>query len=63
VQVDANDEDATEDAIREAVENAVNVAVAVRNGRTLSMTKDAIRKREARAAAKATQGGWPAPKA
>lgn len=66
VQVGGNDEDATEDAIREAVENAVNVAVAARNGRPLSMTKDAIRKREARAAAKAAQvqqGGWPAPKA
>lgn len=63
VQVNVNDEESSEDAIREAVQHAVNVAVAARNGRPLSMTKDAIRKREARAAAKASQGGWPSPKA
>jgi hypothetical protein len=61
VQVEANDEYASEDAIREAVENAIHVAVAARNGRPLSMTKDAIRKREARARARGQQNGgaWP----
>ena len=61
VQVNSNDEDSSEDAIREAVQHAVNVAVAARNGRELSMTKDAIRKREARARAKQQQSGgaWP----
>jgi hypothetical protein len=73
VQVDANDEDTDMDDIRESVSAAIADAVESvmqefdSRGRPLSMTKDAIRKREARAAAKAAQvapstGGWPMPK-
>jgi hypothetical protein len=74
VQVDANDEDTDMDDIRESVSAAIADAVESvmqefdSRGRPLSMTKDAIRKREARARAKSTQvtyqsnGGWPQPK-
>jgi hypothetical protein len=74
VQVDANDEDTDMDDIRESVSAAIADAVESvmqefdSRGRPLSMTKDAIRKREARARAKATQpvqyntSAWPQPK-
>lgn len=73
VQVDANDEDTDMDDIRESVSAAIASAVDSvmqefdSRGRPLSMTKDAIRKREARAREKAAQaapstGGWPMPK-
>jgi hypothetical protein len=72
VQVSANDSDTDMEDILDAVDAAVEAAQAARDqaytasGRPLSMTKDAIRKREARAAAKAAQrivgGGWPQPK-
>jgi hypothetical protein len=72
VQTSANNADTTTDDILDAVDAAVEAAQAARDqaytasGRPLSMTKDAIRKREARAAAKAAQqivgGGWPMPK-
>lgn len=72
VQVDANDEDTNMDDIRESVSAAIASAVDSvmqefdSRGRPLSMTKDAIRKREARAREKAAQantsGGWPMPK-
>ena len=72
VQVDANDYDTDMEDILEEVEAAVEAAIAARDqaytasGRPLSMTKDAIRKREARAAAKAAQqvvgSSWPQPK-
>ena len=72
VQVTANDYDTELDDILEDVEAAVEAAIAARDqaytasGRPLSMTKDAIRKREARAAAKAAQqavgSSWPQPK-
>ena len=72
VQVTANDYDTDIEDILEDVEAAVEAAIAARDqaytasGRPLSMTKDAIRKREARAAAKAAQqavgSSWPQPK-
>jgi len=76
VQVDANDQDTDMDDIRESVSAAIADAVESvmqefdSRGRPLSMTKDAIRKREARARAKAVQntyrtnntGSWPQPK-
>ena len=73
VQVDANEEDTDMDDIRESVSAAIASAVDSvmqefdSRGRPLSMTKDAIRKREARAREKAAQatpstGGWPMPK-
>lgn len=75
VQTDANDYDTDMDDIIETVNAAVDAANAARDamqgftdsGRQLSMTKDAIRKREARAREKAAQaaplpGGWPMPK-
>ena len=78
VQVTVNTYDTTDDDIHDAVQDAIATAQAARAGTTslrqdydkfgrpLSMTRDAIRKREARAAAKAAQSGygaWPAPKA
>ncbi len=77
VQVTVNTYDTTADDIHDAVEDAVAVAQAARQGtpaprqdydkfgRPLSMTKDAIRKREARAraAGRAVGGSWPMPKA
>ena len=74
VQVDANDEDTDLDHFglcaqrfchRRTVESVMQEFDS--RGRPLSMTKDAIRKREARARAKAAQvapstGGWPMPK-
>jgi hypothetical protein len=74
VQVDANDQDTDMDDIRESVSAAIANAVEDvlqdfdNRGRPLSMTKDAIRKREARARAKAAQtvyqnnSAWPMPK-
>jgi len=74
VQVDANDEETDMDDIRESVSAAIADAVESvmqefdSRGRPLSMTKDAIRKREARARAKSTQpvqynnSAWPMPK-
>lgn len=72
VQVDANDEDTDMDDIRESVTAAIASAVEEvmqefdSRGRPLSMTKDAIRKRRAREAAKAAQvvgtSAWPMPK-
>jgi len=76
VQDYANEEDTEFDDILETVNAAVDAANAARDaiqdydnrGRPLSMTKDAIRKREARAAAKAkvfvngVPGAWPMPK-
>jgi hypothetical protein len=72
VQVSANNTDTDMEDILDAVDAAVEAAQAARDqaytasGRPLSMTKDAIRKREARAAAKAAQqivgGSWPQPK-
>lgn len=72
VQVDANSEDTDIEDIRESVTAAINSAVQEvmqefdSRGRPLSMTKDAIRKREARARAKAagqnSTGAWPMPK-
>ena len=64
---DTDEEEYSDDAIREAVEHAVNVAITARAGRQLSMTKDAIRKRESRAraasanAATQSYGSWPKP--
>ena len=83
VQVTVNTATTTVVDIHKAVEEAVKTAAAVRNGgtpaqeydkfgRPLSMTKDAIRKREARARAKAVASNsansivgssWPLPKA
>ena len=73
VQVDANDQDTDMDDIRESVSAAIADAVESvmqefdSRGRPLSMTKDAIRKREARARAKTAQpvqynSAWPQPK-
>ncbi len=79
VQVTVNTYDTTVDDIHDAVEDAIAAAEAARQGNTtvggqdydkfgrpLSMTKDAIRKREARARAKAAGqavgGSWPQPK-
>jgi hypothetical protein len=76
VQVNVNTYDTTDEDIVEAVDAAVEAARAVRNGapaprqdydrfgRPLSMTKDAIRKREqrARAAQQSVGGSWPQPK-
>ena len=77
VQVNANTWDTDLDDIHEAVDEAVEIAIAARHGnnvrqdydkfgRPLSMTKDAIRKREQRARAKAAGqivgGAWPHPK-
>lgn len=76
VQVNVNTYDTDIDDIHDAVDAAVVAALAARAGgtqdydkfgRPLSMTKDAIRKREARARAKAAQqavgSAWPQPKA
>jgi hypothetical protein len=77
VQVTVNTYDTTADDIHYAVEDAVAVAQAARQGtpaprqdydkfgRPLSMTKDAIRKREARAraAGRAVGSSWPMPRA
>lgn len=72
VQVTSNTADTTAEDILDAVDAAVEAAQAARDqaytasGRPLSMTKDAIRKREARAAAKAAQqavgSSWPLPR-
>jgi hypothetical protein len=72
VQVTSNSHNTTAEDILDAVDAAVEAAQAARDqaytasGRPLSMTKDAIRKREARAAARAAQqavaGAWPQPK-
>jgi hypothetical protein len=73
VQLTANDYDTDPDDILDAVDAAVEAAQAARSGvrqdydrfgRPLSMTKDAIRKREARAraAGRAVGGSWPQPK-
>lgn len=72
VQVTSNSYNTTAEDILDAVDAAVEAAQAARDqaysasGRPLSMTKDAIRKREARAAARAAQqavaGAWPQPK-
>lgn len=77
VQVNANTWDTDLEDIHEAVDEAVEIAIAARHGnnvrqdydkfgRPLSMTKDAIRKREQRARAKAAGqivgGAWPHPK-
>jgi hypothetical protein len=72
VQVTVNTRDTVSEDILDAVDAAVEAAQAARDqaytasGRPLSMTKDAIRKREARAAAKAAQqivgSAWPLPK-
>jgi roadblock/LC7 domain-containing protein len=68
VQASANTRTTTPAANLDAVEAAIEAAQAARDGvtgRQLSMTKDAIRKREARARAKATGSGfgsWPNPK-
>lgn len=77
VQDQANEEDTDLEDILESVNAACAAANVARNaiqnitsnGRQLSMTKDAIRKREARAKAKAatngysTKSSWPMPKA
>lgn len=75
VQTDANNKDTSMNDIRESVIDAVNNAVDSvmqaydSRGRPLSMTKDAIRKREARAMANANapvytapSRSWPMPK-
>jgi len=71
VQVTVNTYDTTADDIHDAVEAAVEAAQAARqqytaSGMPLSMTKNAIRKREARARARAAQqvvgNAWPQPK-
>jgi hypothetical protein len=72
VQVTANEEDTDMDDILESVSAAVASSVKDvvqefdKTGRPLSMTKDAIRKREARARAKTAgqinSGAWPLPK-
>jgi hypothetical protein len=72
VQIMANDYDTDPEDILDAVDAAVEAAQAARdqayaaNGRPLSMTKDAIRKREQRARQKAANqavgSAWPQPK-